>query len=72
MVENFEDGESKYGRIFKVAGPRKSSFSRLRPLIDTSKLLFWYSGRCREHVGDEDVRAGQGRLGEARRRGHQA
>lgn len=21
MVDNFEDGESKYGRIFKVAGP---------------------------------------------------
>lgn len=25
MVDNFEMGESKYGRIFKVAGPRKSS-----------------------------------------------
>ena len=23
MVDNFEMGESKYGRIFKVAGPRK-------------------------------------------------
>jgi len=23
MVDNFDLGESKYGRIFKVAGPRK-------------------------------------------------
>ena len=23
MVDNFENGESKYGRIYKVAGPRK-------------------------------------------------
>ena len=72
MVENFEEGESKYGRIFKVAGPRKCRILHFPSLIDTSKLLFRFSGRCREHVGDEDVRAGQGRLGEARRRGHQA
>ena len=26
MVDNFEMGESKYGRIFKVAGPRKFSY----------------------------------------------
>ena len=25
MVDNFEMAESKYGRIFKVAGPRKYS-----------------------------------------------
>ena len=29
-MDNFEEGQSKYGRIFKVAGPRKyPSFSRL-------------------------------------------
>jgi len=27
MVDNFEMAESKYGRIYKVAGPRKSPMS---------------------------------------------
>ena len=70
MVENFEAGEKKYGRIFKVAGPRKSTFSHLLPIRDMSKLLLHFSGRCREHVRHEDVRVGQSRLGEARRRGY--
>ena len=29
MVDNFEMAESKYGRIYKVAGPRKSLFPRV-------------------------------------------
>ena len=34
MVDNFDMGESKYGRIYKVAGPRKCP---ARPL---TRLLF--------------------------------
>ena len=28
-MDNFEDKQSKYGKIYKVAGPRKSHFSYL-------------------------------------------
>ena len=70
MVENFEEGETKYGRIFKVAGPRKYPISGFLAKLTRSKLLVLFSGRCREHVRHKDVRAGQGWLGKARRRGH--
>ena len=61
-MDNFEEGQSKYGRIYKVAGPRKysSSYSSLN------------SGGRREHVRLQDVRARQDRLGQAGRRDHQA
>ena len=73
MVDNFDEGESKYGRIFKVAGPRKYLFSIFHSApYGISKLLFRCSGRCREHVGHKDVRAREGWLGKARWRGHQA
>ena len=63
MVDNFEMGESKYGRIYKVAGPRKY-------FLEFLTLFLLRSGRCGEHVGLQDVRARQGRLGQAGRRDH--
>ena len=58
MVD-FEFAESKYGRIFKVAGPCKPYFKLKLP-----------SGRCRENVRIKDVRASQSRLGQTRGRNH--
>ena len=64
MVENFEEGESKYGRIFKVAGPCKYLFSGVS-LRECPNLTLVCSGRGREHVRYQDVRTGQSRLGKA-------
>lgn len=65
-MDNFEEGQSKYGRIFKVAGPCKYSPF---PLIIFLRV---FSGRRREHVRSKDVRARQDRLGQVGRRDHQA
>ena len=40
MVDNFEMAESKYGRIFKVAGPRKYSLVPHTLLFGSPPLLF--------------------------------
>ena len=81
MVDNFEMAESKYGRIFKVAGPRKYSpvFAWVEVHITSradrqsffgmslTNFLCIFSRRGREYVRLKNVRAGQGRLGQARR-----
>ena len=61
-MDNFEEGQSKYGRIYKVAGPRKYLFL----------FLSLNSGGRRKHVRFQDVRARQDRLGQAGGRDHQA
>ena len=66
MVDNFELGESKYGRIYKVAGPCKYF------LAFSLTLALFHSGRRGEHVRLQNVRARQGRLGQTGRRDHQA
>ena len=80
MVDNFEMAESKYGRIFKVAGPRKYSFAstwievlfisltdKYSVCMPLTNFLYTFSRRGREYVRLKNVRAGQGRLGQARR-----
>ncbi len=51
-MEDYDLAESKFGRIYKVAGPCKhhSTSATQRP-----KLTFDYSGRCRENVRIKDV-----------------
>lgn len=76
MVDNFEMAESKYGRIFKVAGPRKYSFIHSHsedfpenPIQFGSLFLLnllLLSRRRREYVRLQNVRTSQGRLGQAR------
>ena len=64
MVETFEDGEKKYGRVYKVAGPRKYSQRLDKYSFDC------HSGRGGMHVRVKDVRVGQSWLGQTRRRNH--
>ena len=63
-MDNFEEAESKYGKIYKVAGPRKytSQFINFDQSVLTH-VTHVYSGRCRENVRIKDVRASQGWMG---------
>ena len=45
MVDNFEMAESKYGRIFKVAGPRKYSISCAHRSPFSQSFLDWIALR---------------------------
>ena len=46
-MDTFEEAESKYGKIYKVAGPRKytSQFIKFDQRVLT-RLSHAYSGRC--------------------------
>lgn len=52
-MEDYDQAESKYGRIYKVAGPRKYQGVRANH----------FSGRRRKNVRINDVRACKGWLG---------
>ena len=61
-MENFEEGQSKYGRIYKVAGPCKYTL-----ISFITNLMFTYSGRWRANVRNQNVRARQNWMGQVGR-----
>ena len=82
-MENFEDKQSKYGKIYKVAGPRKYSqgvgpFFLPRAALSFHESqsstqfinfnLFFDHSRCgRKYVRIKNVRACQDRMGQVGR-----
>ena len=81
-MENFEEKQSKYGKIYKVAGPRKSLFqfylflaSRFmrgseqiqKNWFTVTHFIFYISCCGRKHVWIKNVRARQNWMGQVGR-----